>query len=314
MYELIEHIEYLVCQHDCVVIPGVGAIIAYHVPAYIDSEHSCIYPPKRALSFNTQINHFDGLLAASVSRREKVSFEKASDMVSKSVSDIMNCLDSQNEVSLGRVGALRKNAENIIEYIPGANTDFSGLLCKYTPVKFEKELIDSPIVKSEITKPRKSVIHRFINAAASVIILIMLGFMLSTPIIDNEAVFASMSAFKPANTNAVEQWDFNASEIELNIAIPDHNTATGMAEERNNTTDVETENMYYVIVASLPNEEIAQKFIAENNNISENFKILKSNKRCRVYIDKANSIDSALKALSQSNRKQQFPDAWVFRK
>ena len=96
----------------------------------------------------------------------------------------------------------------------------------------------------------------------------MLGFMLSTPIIDNEAVFASMSAFKPANTNAVEQWNFNASEIELNIAIPDHNTATGMAEERNNTTAVEAENMYYVIVASLPNEEIAQKILLQKIIIS----------------------------------------------
>ena len=39
MISMIEHIEYLMLSHDCVVVPGFGAFIAQHNESIIPSEN-----------------------------------------------------------------------------------------------------------------------------------------------------------------------------------------------------------------------------------------------------------------------------------
>lgn len=310
MYELTEHIEYLVFQHDCVVIPGVGAIIAYHTPAYVDSERRCIFPPTRLLSFNGEITHSDGLLASSVARRECVSYDKASEMVAQSVSDMMTCLDSQNEIALGRLGVLRRNEEGSIEFVSnnvfGQTLNMSG----YKPLSLVGDVAE-PDERVSPSISGYSYIRRFVNIAASLILLVMLGLMLSTPIVDNEAVMASMSSFRFAQPEEPEFLSVLDSDIELSIAVPDPETSTAIVEERNRA---ENDGPYYIIVASLPNEANAQEFIESCSWSDEDFRILKTETRCRVYVDRATTLTQAYEARKKNGRLDKFPDIWVFRK
>ncbi|MCM1021599.1 MAG: hypothetical protein NC343_04795 [Muribaculum sp.] len=310
MFELTEQIEYLVFQHDCVVIPGVGAIIAYHKAAYVNKENNSVFPPVRELTFNPQIIHTDGLLAASVARKEKVTFEKASSMVAQSIADMMTCLDSQNEVSLGRVGTLRKNSEGSIEYSPLNQTLF-GFFDAYQPVDLrqrESEIVDQQSTKTERIYP---IVKKFANIAASVVVLLMLGLMLTTPIVDNEAIMASMSGLRINKTENIHPVLFD-NGIELNIALPDPKSAIGEIQE-NNIIDVpDNSNSYYLIVASLPTKEKAREFINDHSGTNENFRILNCDQRYRVYIEKTSTINEALLLRSSNGRIDNFPGMWVF--
>ena len=70
MFSIIEHIEYLISDHDCVVVPGLGAFIAQYIHAEIDLERGVILPPRRVLSFNAAVCHNDGVLAGSERLRQ----------------------------------------------------------------------------------------------------------------------------------------------------------------------------------------------------------------------------------------------------
>ena len=77
MITICEHIEYLLRNHDCVIVPGWGAFIAQYQPASF-TEDGQMLPPSRLIGFNASISHQDGLLASSVMRREKISYDAAS--------------------------------------------------------------------------------------------------------------------------------------------------------------------------------------------------------------------------------------------
>lgn len=118
MTPLILHIEYLLQRHDCVAIPGIGALIVEYFPARIDENDYTILPPTRSISLNTYITHDDGLLASSIARREGVSFEQARTLMQKEIESIREALRQEGEFEIGNIGILRLNEENKPEFHP----------------------------------------------------------------------------------------------------------------------------------------------------------------------------------------------------
>ena len=55
MKELSQHIETLLLENDCVIIPGFGGFVAHYASAqWVEEE--CIYlPPTRNIGFNPQL-------------------------------------------------------------------------------------------------------------------------------------------------------------------------------------------------------------------------------------------------------------------
>ena len=65
MKELAQHIEALLLENDCVIIPDFGGFIAHYSPAKIDSDTGQFLPPCRTIGFNAQLILNDGLLTQS---------------------------------------------------------------------------------------------------------------------------------------------------------------------------------------------------------------------------------------------------------
>lgn len=103
MISIIEHIEYLVLRHDCVVVPGLGALIAPY-SASIDSELECIFPPRRSITFNAELVHNDGLLVSSVARRHRLTYDQAAQIVTDCVNAMHYQLQQEGETGLGHLG------------------------------------------------------------------------------------------------------------------------------------------------------------------------------------------------------------------
>lgn len=106
MNNLTTHIEYLLSSVDCVVIPGLGAVLAQSVSARYDSSVGVFLPPRRVYSFNCGLSDSDGLLISSVARAERVGYEAASRMVAEEVRSMRSALDAEGRLRLGRIGSL----------------------------------------------------------------------------------------------------------------------------------------------------------------------------------------------------------------
>ena len=63
MISLGKHIEILLWEHDCVIVPGLGAFIANHASAcYNENGDNMFLPPYRNVCFNQSLATNDGLL------------------------------------------------------------------------------------------------------------------------------------------------------------------------------------------------------------------------------------------------------------
>ena len=64
MIELAQHIEVLLLENDCVIVPGFGGFVAYYTPA-MRVEGNTFLPPTRTPSLRPQLKLNDGLLVQS---------------------------------------------------------------------------------------------------------------------------------------------------------------------------------------------------------------------------------------------------------
>ena len=319
-----EHIEHLILRHDCVIMPGIGALIAHYQHARIDEELGCIFPPARHISFNPDIKHNDGLLATSIARRDRITYDQAVAIMDEDMNLIRSQIEVHGEYAIGRIGTLSKNPEGSTIFTPFAGTLLSPRYCGLSaiaaiPISI-KETADNAL-----TAQRPSRSKRFIKTATSTVALLCLGLLMSTPIIENGTDFAGIA---PAKIRTVESeplfiYDINP-EIQLNIAIPGSDITaeeTLPAQKETTTTHVLTINNvrrvssdpYFLIVASLPTREKAAEFIAANSD-GNSMEILETAGRYRVYIASGNSYSAAQAPLADAQIASKYPDAWVCRR
>ena len=55
MIELAQHIEALLLENDCVIVPGFGGFVAHYAPATHVKEENLFLPPTRIIGFNSQL-------------------------------------------------------------------------------------------------------------------------------------------------------------------------------------------------------------------------------------------------------------------
>lgn len=119
---LIRHTEYLLGRRDCVVLPGLGALICATDGATLDPRRpGYMLPPRRRITFNSAITADDGLLAASVSRAAGVTPDEARRMVASAVSDLRRRTLADGSATFGRLGYFRTADEGVLAFAPAAD-------------------------------------------------------------------------------------------------------------------------------------------------------------------------------------------------
>ena len=85
MIELAKHIEVLLLENDCVIVPGLGGFIAHNRTAIYKDETNEFCPPARTIGFNPQLTINDGLLAQSYMQAYNADFPDATRKIEKVV-------------------------------------------------------------------------------------------------------------------------------------------------------------------------------------------------------------------------------------
>ena len=118
MIELDRHIEILLLENDCVIVPDLGGFMAHYVEASYDSGESLYLPPLRTLGFNPKLKMNDSLLAQSYVESYDISYPEAVVRIEKEVSEIKQHIENQGFYDIYDIGTLKLNKEGNYEFEP----------------------------------------------------------------------------------------------------------------------------------------------------------------------------------------------------
>jgi len=107
--ELERHIEILLLNNDCVIVPDLGGFMAYHADAYFDEEDNTFLPPMRTLGFNPQLKINDSLLAQSYVEAYDISYPDAVQRIEDEVNELRQHLQNEGSYELTNIGTLSIN-------------------------------------------------------------------------------------------------------------------------------------------------------------------------------------------------------------
>lgn len=313
MISINEHIRFLLTCHDCVVVPGLGAFIAQSEPARFDGQTGIFMPPTRSLGFNPRVSYDDGLLAASVVRREGVSYETARTLIANDVAMLRSRLDSSGMAILPRLGRLDRTGGALL-FEP--DVDASVASSRYlglAPLRLDA--VPAAAVAAEESAERVMPVDfasrrrlRWVRVAASVAVLLGLGFALSTPVLvdRSELEYAAVSTPKVIRPAApVRITPVAEGSRSLFCAIPDSATATAQV-----SIDKLPEKDYthYLIVASCKTRRRAERYVSTHP--ADRLRVLDGEGRYRVYIQASDSEED----LQPSRRAlaDRYPGIWIY--
>lgn len=121
MIELAQHIEVLLLENDCVIVPGLGGFVAHYAPAMRVAEENTFLPPTRTIGFNPQLKMNDGLLVQSYMAVYGTDFSDATKIVDKTVKELLSLLHEDGKADLPNVGELRYSIHDTYDFVPYNN-------------------------------------------------------------------------------------------------------------------------------------------------------------------------------------------------
>ena len=117
MISLARHIELLLLEHDCVIVPGLGGFIANRTDAtYCGEGEHLFLPPYRTIGFNQQLQVNDGLLVQSYMAAYDTSYPFANLQMEQDLEKMLFELDMKGEYELENLGVLKKELNNNIAF------------------------------------------------------------------------------------------------------------------------------------------------------------------------------------------------------
>lgn len=210
MKELSRHIEVLLLENDCVIVPGLGGFIAHNKSAEYKDSANVFCPPSKTIGFNPQLTINDGLLAQSYMQAYDTDFPDASRKIGSVVSQIKETLYENGQAELNNIGTLYYTMAGIYGFEPYNNAFFSPDLyglgsfsisplsaLKKTPEpRMTIETVPSQ-TNNDGKKKQYHIIKRMTEHAIGIAAAVILFFMLSVPVentyLDN-ASYASLGA------------------------------------------------------------------------------------------------------------------------
>ena len=127
MIELTRHIEILLLDNDCVIMPDFGGFMAHYVHAEYSEEEGMFYQPQRTIGFNPQLRLNDSLLAQSYVEAYDVSYPEAIRMIASDVEEVRQTLAIEGKYEFHGIGTLRYTSDEKYDFEPC----MAGLLTPY---------------------------------------------------------------------------------------------------------------------------------------------------------------------------------------
>lgn len=282
----------LLHEHDCVIVPGLGAFLTRRTASTFDARRGLMLPPSKEVAFNADIRRSDGLLADGVAGADGVDYTEAMRRVEEFAADALRRVAAGEVVLLPRLGSLSGVGGRVVfEAVPGLNVlvDSYGL----APVAAR------PVRSAALLGPGLGASLRRVAASAAAVAALML---VSQTAGDGDMVRADMSALL-------------APSVPVS-AIPVAFRADVAAEAAEDVAGAETGpalGRFFVVVASFPTRQEARDYAASMRAGGvEGLALLDCDGRCRVVAASSDDEAEAKDAARALRKRAGFEKCWVF--
>ncbi|MCM1110811.1 MAG: hypothetical protein NC336_06360 [Clostridium sp.] len=331
MLSIEEHIAALVVRHDCVVVPGWGALISSRQSARYDEETGRWYPPVRHMAFNGSVDHNDGLLASVVRRSAGCTFEEATSRIVAETKLWKEILAEGRAVELPGIGRFTKTADQESPMFSPAERGVSDIK-NFGLTTFALAPLSSETAPEEGTgrsqrrfRIRGAVAASVRVAASIAIIFAVVAGLLTATTNHIDPLYKASLFHMPESVGAVEvaEPDYVIAVPEnaelLFSAIPDNPNVGEMPRPSMapaaRTAEVSPSPRYYLVVASLANKAEADRYLASVPAAErQKMNVLVSDSRHRVYIAAGTTFAEADRYRTIGDNGRRYPDAWVYKK
>ena len=109
MLHLADHIRPLLRDHDCVIIPDFGGLVADASSARAQPGRQALSPPTKLVAFNQALTRNDGLLVDALSQHLGLPIAQAREAVRAAVAALQQELDDTNRTELPGIGIFRRS-------------------------------------------------------------------------------------------------------------------------------------------------------------------------------------------------------------
>jgi hypothetical protein len=314
MDELIKHIEQLLLENECVIIPNMGGFISHYTPSQWIEEEGIFLPPMNVVAFNERLSINDGLLAQSYMVAHKMSYEEAMKMISIHVIALKKALRNSGKIEILNIGHLTLNIENHYEFIPNENGIDSPALFGLTSFSMQKldELKQAqetktilsiplqPVAKSTVQEKEEKVIsketviihinRRLLRTAVAAVIAIITFFSFSTPV---ENTFVDQG-------NYAELFSLNVEGTSLFKKVEESTSIFAKKKPAIKTTAVVTKK-----IEPKTTEKVKAKKVAQHPTITT--------LRYHIIIASLNTVQKGNKVLT-SYQKKGYTNAYMIHK
>lgn len=327
MNTLTLHIEYLLLKHDCVIVPGLGALLNVRQPARYDEERKMWLPMTREVRFNAALTHDDGLLASSYARKEQVPFAEGREMLTDAVHRLLSTLREEGLVTLGRIGTLStlegtlvfsprhdsRQLCNILGYHeapilhPESKTTLQEEIAEAdeAPAVAEKEEEEVVVVKEGRKFDTNRNYYIAINktfarvaACLAIVLITSLAFVLPPSThtnVDKASVVPVEQMLQPRAPKAKAPAKTEKSE-----------------REEAATPESEIQGRYHAIVATFATPAEAEAYVSSHSSASAGLRVVNGRTKSRVSAFSTDSREEATRRIVSEGFKQEFGEAWIW--
>ncbi|NDW17375.1 SPOR domain-containing protein [Dysgonomonas sp. 216] len=337
MKDLVSHIEFLILEHEYVIIPDLGGFILNKESAYVGFNGQ-IMPPSFSLGFNAELRFNDGLLVESYMQQYSISYDSALNKINYAVNELKVVLNSKGSFDFGSLGTLNLSDENRILFTPISKVfNNHPRVWGYSPIAL-KRLSELSSGHAEISANKKAI--RKLNltkisaiaGAAAVAILLFSTISFSDGVLNKvqQSGFISNLSIKHGETipNYHSNKDFNSENLfenrnqfiitnsQKDEIVVNGNTTTEAKIETIEPVKIERNKQYYIIVGSDTQKPQANRLLAKFKNKGfSNANIVNSSNRYRIYVASFFNKDEANRYLNEFRTKNPYlKDAWLYTK
>ena len=318
--DVIAIIRELLFGHGCVVVPGFGGFIGNYTPARIDKSTGTFYPPVKQISFNTNLNHNDGLLVGRISITSKINYGDARNIVEEFVTGLRKKLEKGEKVVFDNIGSFVNNQEGNVQFDPDRNVNYH--LDSYGLEPFQCLPLEGYDVRKRIIRhlekdPVKQASIRKVLWRAAVIIP-LLSLLVVVPL--KTDLFKAKVEITTMNPLVTAEFENNKKAVDEgnNIDVPKKEEKAKLISDETTASEVVTPvlsetNTYFVITGSFKSKENAdsQVNILKDEGFSPEI-VTAGNGFYRVCAMICSDLNTA--DIKKDSIAKKFPGTWISRK
>ena len=195
MIELSKHIEILLLENDCVIVPGLGGFITHYQPAHYEEADSVFMPPSRIVGFNSQLTMNDGLLVQSYMQVYHLDYPDALKKIAEEVEKLTETLHKEGVAEMAGIGVLHYTIYGTYEFLPEEKGVLSPTLYAldgFSIAPLSLETVEEPVLIQKtlqedvvVIKKERKEFHlntQWLGNAVAVAVAAILFFVLSVPV------------------------------------------------------------------------------------------------------------------------------------